>query len=175
MFLTLPGTPQWLGGASAQRQRVQPVPRDSSGTCSRRWAAFPWWCCHPFCSEKCCCFSACLCWRVWSRSCSGVRSFQTWAVHFSHGLGSLVSEVFFECLVLDMSLTGSSTQAKARPQDSRRMEDTSPACTRSSRWVGTQAGICASCLKLKLGLVLKSFRKYSKNDEHSLSFVYAGK
>lgn len=62
-----------------------------------------------------------------------LQRFQKRAVGFSRGPGSFDNEVFFECLILGMNLTGSSTQAKALPQDSRHMEDTSPACIRSSR------------------------------------------
>lgn len=58
-------------------------------------------------------------------------SVQKWALPPSLGLRSTVSEVFFECFILGMNLTGSSTRSQALPQDGRHMEDTSRACTHS--------------------------------------------
>ena len=75
-----------------------------------------------------------------------------------------VSEVFFEWLILGMNLTGSSTQAKALPQDSRHMEDTSRACTHSRRWVGEQCASLCFPFKIQTHTLLKSFRKYNQND-----------
>lgn len=59
--------------------------------------------------------------------------FQKWTLPSSLGLRSMVSKVLFECLILGMNLTGNSTQAKALPQDSQHMEDTSRACIHSRR------------------------------------------
>lgn len=80
---------------------------------------------------KCCCCSQCL--SGGGHGGKTAWSVQKWALPPSLGPRSTVSEVFFECFILGMNLMGSSTRAKALPQDSRHMEDTSQACTHSRR------------------------------------------
>lgn len=141
----LPG-PSVAGRGLSSKAEGAALPAGLLPPTRRGLAALPEWV-----LKRCCCSG-------WRKDSAGVSRN---GLFLSLGPGSMVNEVSFECLTLGMNLTGSSTQAKALPQDSRHMEDTSQACTHSRRWVGEQRALC---LTFKPVLLPKSFRKCNKND-----------
>lgn len=161
----LPG-PQWMGGAPSSKAKGASLrPVGLSPHC-QGLAALPEWVLPSFHWEgKCCCCLATV--PVGKEAVEERRhEVQKWALPPSLGLRFTVSEVFFECFILGMNLTGYSSASRAKALLRTAVIWRTPAgpVPTADGELANSMHLCAFCLKFRLNILLKSFRKYNQND-----------
>lgn len=144
--------PQWMAKPSLC-QGCQPVQWDLAPP-ARGLAALPEWVLPSFHWEgKCCCCSQCL--SGGGRGGKTAWSVQKWVFPPSLGLRSTVSEVFFECFILGMNLTGSSTRPRLLRTAVIWRTPAGPVPTADE--LANSMHLCAFCLKFRLKYTSEEF------------------